>query len=194
MDLKSQLKRFIYTKAPNSLIQEHFEYNFPDVPAGEIQRTLEELVKEEFIVSEEQKNLRVESLSRTAYKYSKPIDFKINKYIEIDGVKLPRLLDLDRARAEDVNALVLQLDKLISKKISNIDSILHEKKRSHVGSWVGIAGIIITIIALINVSTRTIFVSETMSFFSLMKICFANILPLGIVLLVFTLLLRWVLD
>lgn len=199
MNIKDRLKIFFYDRAPNSVLEDHLVLEFSDTEASVLLGALSQLAEEKFLLSEVlPPNQRYPSLQRKAYRITDEAlgDYPINTEIEAAGVKVPRLIDGDRARAEDVNSLIHAVNKIIDAKTKELENRMEEQNRKYWGALITIFALFVSLFSIINVGLKppTITADLSISPVSLAFQSFLNIAPLTVVLLVFVWLLHRILG
>src|SRR5690242_20212397 len=109
--VKRKIIKVFYDAAPNTLVKEHLYNHLSDIPQAVIDDALEELKGERIITTNPSaSNMKsvFPNLKRDHhYLVEYPKNYPYKDIIRIGDVNLPRLLDTDSARAEDVNQLSL---------------------------------------------------------------------------------------
>jgi len=194
MNLENKLKILFYNRAPNTLIFEHIEFEFPTEKAKTLQEILNKLVKEKFLeIIKYKKNDRVPNLERIGYVISQEHigKYPISTEIDIGTIKIPRLLDGDAARAEDVNVIALSFNKVVDEKIKALKDTYNKELKRIWSTLITIFGIFLAIFSLVNVALKPIYFASELKLSTKELIIqnLYNIAPLSLVLLLFLLLL-----
>ena len=124
MNLKKNIKRIFFERAPNTLLPSHVTNEFPDISLEEIEILLDELVKEGFLDSKVYPNQKFQGISQKGYSLKNLGDYPIRFHNEILGLKIPRMIDGGVARGEDINEIVLQIKKVIDKTSLELKNII----------------------------------------------------------------------
>ena len=195
MNVKDQLKIYFYDRAPNSVIQEHVLLEFAEVQPSSLLEHLSELADEGFLMTEVlPPNPRCPTLQRTVYRITDEslADYPINTEIEAAGIKVPRLIDGDMARAEDVNSLIHAVNRIIDAKTKQLEHRMEEQNRKYWGALITIFALFVSLFSIINVGVKpALFATElSLSPMSLVFQSLLNIAPLTVVLLLFVWLLQ----
>jgi hypothetical protein len=198
MNIEDRLRIFFYDRAPNSLLEDHILLEFTDIQPEPLFGALSKLAEQGFLVSEDQPtNPRCPTLKRRAYRITTESlgDYPINTEIEAAGIKVPRLIDGDKARAEDVNSLIHAVNKIIETKTQDLERRMEEQNRKYWGALITIFALFVSLFSIINVGVKpTLFAAElTLAPESLVFQSLLNIAPLTVVLLIFVWLLHRIL-
>ena len=199
MNIKDRLKIYFYDRAPNSLLEEHILLEFSEVQPSTLLEQLSELSDEGFLLAEVMPtNPRCPTLQRKAYRITDESlgNYPIITEIEAAGIKVPRLIDGDRARAEDVNSLIHAVNKIIDANAKQLEQKMEEQNRKYWGALVTIFALFISLFSIINVGVKpALFAAElSLSPMSLVFQSIVNIAPLTVVLLLFVWLLHKILG
>lgn len=198
MEIIDNLKLLFYNRAPNTLLEEHILLEFQEVPEDSLKNALALLVAEGFLDKTVlPPNPRCKFLKRTVYRISENSlgDYPIRTEIEAAGIRVPRLIDGDKARAEDVNSLIYAVNKIIEVRTKQLEQQMEEQSRKYWGALVTIFALFVSLFSIINVGVKPVlFASElALSPADLIFQSLLNIGPLAIVLLLFVWLLHRIL-
>ena len=193
MNFKDNLKIFFYDRAPNTLIFEHIKYAFPHLEAKSLEKSLQELIAEGFLETQVYSNERYPNFKRTGYRIApnRLGSYPIKTEIEIGDIKIPRMLDTDTVRAEDINSICLSFDKIITEKTKQLKKSFDSELRKYWGTVITLFGLFLTIFSLVNVAIKPIYYSSDFNL-SPKEIFIQstyNIIPLAIVLFLFLIIL-----
>ncbi len=199
MNLKDQLKIYFYDRAPNTILEEHIFLEFSQVQASLLLEQLSKLEVEKFLLAKVMPpNPRCPALQRKVYRITDEAlgNYPINTEIEAAGIKVPRLIDGDAARAEDVNSLIHAVNRIIDAKTEQLEKRMAEQNRKYWGALVTIFALFVSLFSIINVGVKpALFAAElALSPMSLMVQSLVNIAPLTVVLLLFVWLLYRILG
>ena len=199
MNIEDRLKIYFYDRAPNSVLEEHVLLEFPDVQPASLLENLSNLAEESFLLVEVlPPNPRCPKLQRKVYRITDESlgDYPINTEIEAAGVKVPRLIDGDRARAEDVNSLIHAVNKIIDAKTQQLERQMDEQNRKYWGVLITIFALFVSLFSIINVGVKPVLFAAELSLspMSLVFQSLMNIAPLTVVLLLFVWLLHRILG
>ena len=195
MDLKGQIRSLFYERAPNALVFEHISYAFPDASKDELEKVLSELVREGFLVPKNYQNSHYPKFNRSGHHISaKELgEFPVETEIQIGDFKIPRMLDGDIVRAEDINCIAMSFEKVVTPQIKDVKQQIQRESRSYWGRLITVFGLLVALFSLINVSVKPIYFSSDLKLtpqeMLIQSAC--NIAPLAIVLGIFLLIL-WV--
>lgn len=199
MNVKDQLKIYFYDRAPNSVIEEQLLIEFAGVQPSSLLQHLSELADEGFLLAEVMPpNPRCPTLQRKVYRITDESlgNYPISTEIEVAGIKVPRLIDGDRPRAEDVNSLIHAVHKIIDAKTKQLEQRMEEQNRKYWGVLITIFALFVSLFSIINVGVKpALFAAElSLSPMSLVFQSLLNIAPLTVVLLLFVWLLHGILG
>lgn len=199
MNIKDRLKIYFYDRAPNSLLEEHILLEFSEVQPSLLLEQLSELADEGFLLAEVMPpNPRCPTLQRKAYRITGESlgDYPISTEIEAAGIKVPRLIDGDRARAEDVNSLIHAVNRIIDANAKQLEHRMEEQNRKYWGALVTIFALFVSLFSIINVGVKPVLFAAELSLspMSLVLQSLLNIAPLTVVLLLFVWLLHRILG
>jgi len=189
MNLKDKLKIFLYDKAPNSLIFEQIKFAFPDEKEEAIRSLLEEMVTEGFLERRVHVNDRAPNVQRVSYHIpSKHLEnYPIQTEIEIGTIKIPRMIDGDTCRAEDINMPILSFDRIVDQKVKELKETYDNELKRILGTIISIFGLFFVLFSIVNITIKPIYFSNELNL-TQKQIFFQslyNIIPLSIVLLIF---------
>lgn len=194
MDIKDRVKLFFFDRAPNSLLVDHVYLEFKDESRDVIDAALSTLEGEGFLEKKVQPNAHYPKIQRISYRITERhiSSYPIKTEIEAAGVRVPRMIDGDSARGEDINSLVLSVNKVADAKISEMERRFEEQGKRYWSTLVAIFALFVSLFSVINVGVRPIFYSDSLELttVNLINQSILNILPLALVLLVFV----WVLS
>lgn len=190
MELTDSLKIFFYNRAPNTLLEDHILLEFQEVPEDMLKNALALLVEEGFLDKTVlPPNQRCKLLTRTVYRISENSlgDYPIRTEIEAAGIRVPRLIDGDRARAEDINNLIYAVNKIIELRTKQLEQRMEEQSQKYWGALVTIFTLFVSLFSIINVGVKPVlFASElALSPVDLIFQSILNIGPLTVVLILF---------
>jgi hypothetical protein len=199
MTVKNRLKAYIYDRAPNSLLEEHILLEFSELQPSVLLQQVSELVDEGFLLMEVMPpNPRCPTLQRKSYRITVDSlgDYPINTEIEAAGIKVPRLIDGDRARAEDVNSLIYAVNKIIEANAKQLELKMEEQNRRYWGAIATIFALFVSLFSIVNVGVKpALFAADlALSPISLLFQSLLNLAPLTVVLLLFAWLLHKILG
>lgn len=189
MNIKDRLKIYFYDRLPNSILEEHVLLEFSGIEPTILLKKLSELSDEGFLLEDMVMNPLCPTLQRKVYRVTDESrgDYPITTEIEAAGIKVPRLIDGDKGRAEDVNALIHAVNKIIDANAKQLEQKIEEQNRKFWKTLITIFALFVSLFSIINVGVKPAFFAEELllSPQSLVYQSFMNIAPLTIVLLVF---------
>ncbi len=194
MVLKEEIQKLFYDRAPNSLVFEHISYAFPKVAEAELKKNLNELVEEGFLNQINYPNLHYPKFHRVGYHISREDlgEYPVETEIQVGDFKIPRFLDGDVGRAEDINTIAMSFEKVIAPQISQVKQQIKNESRKFWGQLITILSIFLTLFTLINVSVKPIYFSPELKLtpYEMLIQSICNLTPLAIIFCVFLLVLR----
>lgn len=189
MLLKNRLKTFFYNRAPNSLLFDHIRVHFPNEDPEVIQQTLDELVLEGFLKAQEHINQRYPNLCRKSWHISAEHlgSYPIQTEIDLGNIKIPRMLDGDAARGEDINSIAFSVNKIVDQKIREIKELYDNEVKRLWSTIVTIFGLFLAVFSLVNAAIKPVYFSSELRLppqeILIQSMC--NLLPLSAVLVIF---------
>ncbi len=161
MFLKDKIKKVFIERLPNTLLIEHVELQFPKINKSHIKGALDELVSEGFL---EIRNYSVNPYNRIAYKVKiDTTNLPISLLTDLGDFKIPRMLDGDVARGEDINAIASGLVQVFDYKIEKMKKYLDKEIKRYWASVASIFGIFISIFSIVNFSIKPLYFSENIN-------------------------------
>ena len=186
MNLKEKLKKLFIEKLPNTLLIEHIRVDLSDISRDALQGALNELVNEGFLDAKTYPNT---PYSREGYNVrgdvsAYPISFETN----LGPITIPRLIDRDVARGEDINAVAKGLSIAFDRKISELKDAVDKENKKYWASLATIFGLFITIFSMVNIAIKPIYFSEQLGLSPQEQFLqtIYNLGPLAGVLIIFT--------
>lgn len=110
--------------------------------------------------------------------------------IHVGDVEVPRLLDTDKIRAEDLNEIIESLSRYSESLKSRFHEIVRQETRTYWANIITLFGIFIGLFALILTSIGPSTAPPSPSFQDTFVTNLARVLPVGLVLLAFVVLLK----
>jgi hypothetical protein len=114
----------------------------------------------------------------------------VREYVAIGNVKVPRMLAGDTARSEDVNIFFEVLARRLVEIEAEAQAKFDEKLKSYWGNIVTLFGAFIGVFSLIVGFLKTIPMEPNASFWSVLAVSSAQVIPLAVVLGAFVWFLR----
>lgn len=190
-EIESEILQTIIERAPNSLREETILYDLSDYKPEEILGSLGNLVKQGKIIRKEHKVERAGVLVRT-YMLSSYENIPIRRSIKIGDMLIPRMLDSDIGRAEDVNGSVEALSKYANSLEDRFVKMYREEMKSYWGGIITLFGIFVGLFSLIIVGSQKIIITENWSLGTVFLANFVQVAPLAVVLILFVVLLKFI--
>lgn len=198
MDMKDRIKLFFFDRAPNSVLEDHVHLEFYRDSRADIDAALASLESAGFLTSKAQLNTRYPILQRKSYRITDQYlaSYPIKTEIEVAGIKVPRLIDGDTPRAEDVNSLILAVNKVIDAKAADIERRVEEQGRRFWSTLIAIFALFVSLFSIVNVGVRPALFSDSLGLspLNLAYQSVLNILPLFLVLVIFLWILHRILN
>ncbi len=192
--VKEKIVKVFYDKAPNCLLPEHIYNHLTDIPRAVIDDALAELISANTITTNNRESNKLEVFKDVRrepfYLVEYPKNLPYSRTTEIGSITLPRLLDQDAARAEDVN----QLTEVVKGYSDNIKKQVDREVKKQIASIysqiIVIFGIFVSVFALIVISTEKLIVFdprliENSDYWQLFWKSFILFIPVAIVMIVF---------
>jgi len=197
MNLKDKIKKLFIERYPNTLMEIHIINEFENHPVNEIRANLEQLIKEGFLSSRIDPVRRKDDPSKTilerkSYSVTRALEIPIETEINVGGVNIPRMLDGDVARGEDINATALRFNRVFSKMSEDLRSELKHETTKFWGTLVATFGLFLSIFSLLNLSIKLVPYSKDVALKEALWQSVVNILPVTIVLFIFTIALYFI--
>ena len=114
----------------------------------------------------------------------------VREYVAIGGVKVPRMITGDTARSEDVNIFFEVLARRLVEIEAEAQAKFDEKLKSYWANVVTLFGAFIGVFSLIVGFLKTIPMEQNASFWSVVALGSAQVIPLAVVLGAFVWFLR----
>lgn len=156
---EKKILELLYSKAPNSLSYDLI-IEYSPLSKDDTDKALERLVKRGILVNEfgqTNRMLLIEPIKhrRKSYyiKYF-PESFPIKEHIKVGKTLVPRLLDGDVSRAEDVNSIIEAVVDYANSIDERIEKRVQEETSKIYKQMIGIFGVFVSIFAIIVISTE----------------------------------------
>jgi len=189
VDIKDRIKFFFFERAPNSILEDHVHLEFHQEPRRDLHTALSALESDGFLVPNTHQNVLHPTLQRRSYRIADQYlaSYPIKTDIEVAGIKVPRVIDGDMSRGEDVNSLILAVNKVINAKTAEMERRLEEQSRRFWSTLIAIFGLFVSLFSIINMGVRPALFSDSLALspLDLAWQSLLNILPLSLVLLIF---------
>lgn len=156
---EKKILEILYSKAPNSLSYDLIVEASP-LNAENTDTTLERLVQKGILVNDfnqtnRQKIVKPITERRKSY-YVKdfPETYPIEEHIRVGDRLIPRLIDGDKVRAEDINSIIEAVVDYTNGIDRQIEKRVQEETAKVYKQMIGIFGIFVSIFAIIVISTE----------------------------------------
>ena len=185
--MKESLKTIIHStlveRAPHGLTVDNLIQLIQGEGSKSIIDCLNQLI-EEGIVSKREGNIK-DDYCLTSYE-----NIPTKKYININGIKVPRMLANDTARPEDINLFFESLANKTAEIENTIEERLNEKLKSYWANIIILFGVFIGLFALIITFVQKVEIKGSETFWNVLSLNTAQVVPLAIVLAGFVYLLK----
>lgn len=155
---EKKILELLYSKAPNSLTYDLI-ISSSEFSEEETNKILESLVKNGVLVTDFNLTNRAELIKpiterrKSYYIKDFPETFPIKEHIKVGDRKLPRLLDGDKARAEDVNGIIEAMVDYTNEINDHIEKRVQAETTKIYKQMIGIFGVFVSIFAIVVIST-----------------------------------------
>ena len=154
-EIRNHIIKCLTDRGPNAVREGTILRDLSNDDPNEIKQYLKQLVSENKIL-ETVHRIEETEIVVTTYALTSYIDKPINSEIEINSVRVPRLMDRDLARAEDTNVLIEELLKYSKSLDSKIDKAANEYMRKHATNIITLFGLFLALISFITFSFKVI--------------------------------------
>lgn len=173
--LRNSILTCLVERAPNSLTTANLLTVLKQTDVHALQRELQSMSTEGLIVV--RAHTRTPDYMLPSYK-----GLPIREYVSISGIKVPRLLANDTARPEDLNIFFEVLALRMLQIESDAEQKLDEKLKSYWANVVTLFGAFIGVFALIVGFLKTVPFENGSTFYSVLILSSAQIIPLAVIL------------
>lgn len=181
--LRNKILRCLIERAPNSMTAANIMGLVGETNYKELEKELDQMSDEGLVVA------RAGS-RRKDYLLPSYEGLPLREYISVGNVVVPRLLNDDRPRPEELNIFVEVLASRILQIEADAEQRLDEKLKSYWANVVTLFGAFIGVFALITGFLKTVPLETNSTFCSVLILSSAQVIPLGIILGAFVWLLR----
>lgn len=183
--IKTRIHNAFIERAPNSLTIDNLIKLIEGVNASQIESFLNEMIDDGLAVKRQGQGKIKDDYNLVSYN-----NIPSKEYITIGDIKVPRLLANDRARPEDINIYIESLAKKSVELENNIESTIDERLKGYWANIIVLFGIFIGLFSLIITFVDKVKIDASQSFWSVLSLNLAQVLPLAIVLGGFVFLLK----
>lgn len=176
--LKPRLHSTFIDRAPNPLTVDNLVFLFEKTDARDIEKCLAELTTEGILANKKMGK-------KTGYYLSNYEDIPTKSHMSIGSLKVPRMLANDMARSEDVNIFYESLAKKVAFIEESIEDKVNEKLKEYWGSIIILFGVFIGLFSLIVNFVQKVEIQPESSFWDILLLNSAQVIPISLVLLVF---------
>ena len=180
-------------RSPNWVPIEMLARDVPDLTAEEIEATVNQLDRDGKVARLTTQTL-LDSPPSHAIRIKDASPYQLREYIDVGGFSMRRLLanDLATLIPEHFNSAVEELAEYTEQLEERLAQQVVDQQRGYWASMVSIFGIFAGVIALIVRGVQTIHMQPGLPFCDILKSQIAQLLPLGLLLLLFVVALRYV--
>lgn len=181
--LRNSILTCLVERAPNSLTAANLYGLLGGVDPHSLQKELDSMSADG--------TLSVRTHARTTdYMLPSYEGLPVREYVSVGGVKVPRLIAKDTARPEELNIFFEVLARRILQIEADAERKSDEKLKVYWGNIVTLFGAFIGVFALITGFLKTVALESGSTFFSVLILSTAQVIPLAIILGAFVWLLR----
>ena len=181
--IKTKVHSLFVERAPNHLTVDNLVTLLGGLSTNQIETALNQLIEEGFIVERKGK-------IKDDYALSSYDNIPSKQYINISGVKVPRLLANDVARPEDVNVFFESLAKKTGALEDDFERRVDEKLKAYWANIIVLFGLFIGVFSLIITFVEKVELKSGETFWNVFLLNSAQVLPLALVLAGFVFLLK----
>ncbi len=181
--LKIIIQSTLVERAPHGLTVDNFIQLIQGEEENSIINSLDQLI-EEGIVSKREGNIK-DDYHLTSYE-----NIPTKRYININGIKVPRMLSNDTARPEDINLFFESLANKTADIENTIEERLDDKLKSYWANIIVLFGAFIGLFSLIITFVQKVEIKGGETFWNVLSLNTAQVFPLAIVLAGFVYLLK----
>jgi len=155
---EKKILEILYSKAPNSLSYDLI-IEYSPLTKEDTDAVLESLVQKGVLVNDLSRTNRSKIIKpiadrrRSYYIKEFPEHFPVKEHIRVGSVLVPRLLDGDRTRAEDINAIIEAVVDYANRIDEQIEDRIQQETVKIYRQMIGIFGVFVSIFAIIVIST-----------------------------------------
>lgn len=155
---EKKILELLYSRAPNSLSYDLI-VEYSPLSKEDTDKTLVNLVEKGILVTDFRKTNRDKIAQKIAerrksyYIKNFPEDFPVKEHIKVGDILIPRLIDGDRARAEDINSIVEAMVDYTNGIDKEIDRRIRKETEKIYRQMISIFGVFVSIFAIIVIST-----------------------------------------
>lgn len=181
--LRNGVLTCLIERAPNSLTAANLLALIGGTDHHALQKELETMTAEGVVVAR--------TSARTSdYLLPSYLGIPVHEFVNVSGIKLPRLLASDTARPEELNIFFEVLAKRMLQIEADAERKLDEKLKTYWANVVTLFGAFIGVFALIVGFLKTVPFEQGSTFASVLILSSAQVLPLALILGAFVWLLR----
>lgn len=181
--LRNCILTCLVERAPNSLTAANLFGLTGGADPHEIQKELDSMVADGSLVA--RTHARTTDYLLPSYE-----GLPVREYVSVGGVKVPRLIAQDTARPEELNIFFEVLARRMLQIEAEADRRSDEKLKAHWANIVTLFGAFIGVFALITGFLKTVPLEPSSTFWSVLILSTAQVIPLAIILGAFVWLLR----
>lgn len=176
--LRDKILNCLIQRAPNPLTVQTLEMLLSSFEHKEIEDELEKMFHEHVI-------RKIPTNSIAFYSLMSYENIPVARFIEVGGVKFPRMISGEIARSEDVNLFIERLAQRTEQVALDAQTKIDAQLKSYWGNVVTLFGTFIGVFSLIVGFLKTAPMDSGSTFYSVLILSSAQMLPLALILLVF---------
>jgi hypothetical protein len=190
---RADVLRLLTDRIPNYVNELVIRDRLPEYDQSQVTTVLQELQSADLV---EVKVDQQPSVGRAAtyYRLKHFQGLPIRETIRLGDIEIPRLLSDSQPSLfpETFNEGNERLADYINNIEARFARLVRQEQSKYWGNVVGIFGVLVSVLALILTGLPKIVTDPSLSFFEVFKLNLAQLLPLGLVLALLVLALRWV--
>ena len=173
--LRNSILTCLVERAPNSLTAANILALLGETDSQTLRKELESMSTDGVVV--------IRTHARNAdYMLPSYEGLPVREYVSVSGIKVPRLLANDTARPEELNIFFEVLARRMLQIESDAERKLDEKLKSYWANVVTLFGAFIGVFALIVGFLKTVPFESGSTFFSVLILSSAQVIPLAVIL------------
>lgn len=194
-EAEDKIIRLLIDRAPNLVNEWVLRRNLAEHEEAAVTSALRDLVKANRIIEKIDPRKAIGRPVRY-YQLGSFQGIPIRDRIKVGDVEVPRLLSVAAAGyfPEDFNEAVERLAEYSDGLEKRFSELVKKEQRAYWGTIVSIFGVFVAILAFVLVGLPKITTDTSLTFWQIVKLNGAQILPLALVLALFVLLLRWIIH
>ena len=180
---KNKIHNIFIERVPNSLTIDNILSIDDGLEINNIKTSIDDLIEEGVL-------LKNDWVGKESFRLVNRDHLPVKEYMDINGIRAPRILENDKPRPEEINIFFEELAKKISNVENEIEKRTESKLKENWASIIILFGIFIGLFSLIISIVGKIDTQEGDGFVEVLGLNFAQIIPSAIVLAIFVIVLR----